>query len=392
MKIGLLLQGGKEWAGGMEYTRSIALAFARLSPAQRRAAQLEILCGENVPPELVEELRPIATKVHAEASRAVRKKKPVPVAAEEPGRWEKIFGKSAAPRAPADEPEFDFLYPFGRDPKNANARRCAAWMWDFQHKYLPQLFTPADVEARDQKFDKLAKNATTIVFSSHACLADFRKFYPESRARTEVLHFRALAPAAGAADEIARVRARYHLPEKFFLVCSQFWQHKNHRLILAALSRAQQKEITVVCTGLFHDHRNPFYSSELLNEIRTSGGAAQIVLLGLTPRADQLQLLRGALAILQPSRFEGWSTVVEESRAFGKFMLLSDIAVHREQNPPDAAYFGCDDADHLAALLDQTWTTRAPGPDFSAEEKGRQRNAEEVLAFAQRFLEIASKE
>ena len=54
-------------------------------------------------------------------------------------------------------------------------------------------------------------------------------------------------------------------------------------------------------------------------------------------------LLRTSMALINPSRFEGWSTTVEEAKSFGVPMILSDIDVHREQTGGTARYFGVDD-------------------------------------------------
>ena len=49
--------------------------------------------------------------------------------------------------------------------------------------------------------------------------------------------------------------------------------------------------------------------------------------------------MRKAMAVIQPSLFEGWSTVVEDARALGKPMILSDFPVQIEQDPPSSDYF-----------------------------------------------------
>jgi glycosyltransferase involved in cell wall biosynthesis len=59
-------------------------------------------------------------------------------------------------------------------------------------------------------------------------------------------------------------------------------------------------------------------------------------------------LLRSSIALINPSRIEGWSTTVEEAKSFGVPMILSDINVHREQTDGMARYFGTDDAEALA--------------------------------------------
>jgi glycosyltransferase involved in cell wall biosynthesis len=62
-------------------------------------------------------------------------------------------------------------------------------------------------------------------------------------------------------------------------------------------------------------------------------------------------LLRASLALINPSRFEGWSTTVEEAKSFGVPLILSDIDVHREQTGGTARYFGVDDSGMLADHL-----------------------------------------
>jgi hypothetical protein len=54
----------------------------------------------------------------------------------------------------------------------------------------------------------------------------------------------------------------------------------------------------------------------------------------------QLLILKNAIAVIQPSLFEGWSTVVEDSKASNKLVIASDIEVHKEQlKDMDTVYF-----------------------------------------------------
>jgi glycosyltransferase involved in cell wall biosynthesis len=76
-----------------------------------------------------------------------------------------------------------------------------------------------------------------------------------------------------------------------------------------------------------------------------------VVPLGFLSRADQVQLMRAADCIVQPSLFEGWSTVVEDARTLGQRVVLSDLAVHREQDPPAALFFETLSASALAEAV-----------------------------------------
>ena len=112
---------------------------------------------------------------------------------------------------------------------------------------------------------------------------------------------------------------------------------------------------------------------------------------GLLPRSHQIQIVRRAVALVQPSLFEGWSAVVEDARTFGKRIYLSDLAVHREQDPPDAVFFDAHAPEQLADLIAGDWSQLRPGPD---PERERQAFAEQTLRarlFAQTFLGILDK-
>ena len=60
--------------------------------------------------------------------------------------------------------------------------------------------------------------------------------------------------------------AQYGLPDTFFHLPNQFWAHKNHLLVVDALSSLQSSGIqtTVVCTGHTTDIRRPEYFDEFM--------------------------------------------------------------------------------------------------------------------------------
>ena len=64
-------------------------------------------------------------------------------------------------------------------------------------------------------------------------------------------------------------------------------------------------------------------------------------------------LMRASSALINPSLSEGWSTTVEEARAMGVPMLLSNLDVHREQMGDQAIYFDRHSAQSLADELDR---------------------------------------
>ena len=51
--------------------------------------------------------------------------------------------------------------------------------------------------------------------------------------------------------------------------------------------------------------------------------------------------------------FEGWSTSVEEAKILDKKILLSNIKVHKEQNPKRSYYFNPDDDLKLSKIINK---------------------------------------
>ncbi len=266
-----------------------------------------------------------------------------------------------------------------------------AWLYDFQHLHYPEMFAPGENAERSRLFAEAARDAARIVVSSRDALKDFVNFAPESAAKGRVLSFVAQVPADIYDADPGGLCREYHLPERFFYLPNQFWKHKNHTVVIEALARLTHTapDITIVCTGNTHDARNPSHFAGLLTEIARHGLRDRMILLGLVPHAQTFQLMRQSLAVLQPSLFEGWSTTVEEAKSVGKPMLLSSLAVHREQDPPESVYFDPQDADALAEAMQELHTAWLPGPTLHLEEKARTCLLPRTQAFGRTFLGIA---
>ena len=121
------------------------------------------------------------------------------------------------------------------------------------------------------------------------------------------------------------------------------------------------------------------------------GLQSQIRLLGLLARPTQIQVMRRSAAVVQASFFEGWSALVEDSRALGKRIFVSDIPVHREQEPADAVYFNPENAEELADLIEEHWPHLEPGPDLGREQRARDEQERLTRDFACRFVDIVGR-
>jgi glycosyltransferase involved in cell wall biosynthesis len=147
--------------------------------------------------------------------------------------------------------------------------------------------------------------------------------------------------------------------------------------------------VHIVFTGSFQDFRSDTYVDGLRRRISELGLDAHIHLLGQIPRHEQVQLFRASLAVIQPSKFEGWSTVIEDARVLGKSVFMSDFPVHIEQSPPHSKVFGRSDSSGLASLMCARALDPTPGPNPDDERRALAEGKERRRTVAREFLAIA---
>jgi len=274
------------------------------------------------------------------------------------------------------------------DPQYRRYRNPVFWIPDFQHKVLPEHFSAEEIAGRDAAFERVARRRAALLLSSHATAADFRRFFLEHRVKVHVWQF----CSAIAADDAAPIdpRVAFNLPERFLYIPNQFWTHKDHLTAFRALRLLRDRGLTVhfVCTGNTDDYRNRDYYRVLQDYLRDADLTGCVTILGVLPRPEQLAILRHTAAVLQPSLFEGWSTVVEDNRAIGRPIFLSDIPVHVEQAPETGTFFKARDAESLASAIAAAWPRLRPGPDRQAEAAAQTLATKRRAACARRLLDI----
>jgi glycosyltransferase involved in cell wall biosynthesis len=248
-------------------------------------------------------------------------------------------------------------------------------------------------ERLDRGAAEAVRLASLIVASSENARQDIERFFPNAYGKVRVLRFVACGAnratgAAGSDDKV--VASKLGLQGPFVLLPNQFWAHKNHGLVVNALRvlKARGHRVHVVCTGNTRDDRQPGYFAEIMQGVSDAGLAQDFTVLGMLPYAELACMMRLAVAILNPSLFEGWSTSVEEGKSLGKRVLLSDIPVHREQSPARAVYFDPLDAEALADALWGAVTSFDPTEERISRERAAAELASRRQAFAQEYAKI----
>ena len=330
LMIGLRYTHRDAWTGGIYYVQGLVRAFGLLPESEQ--PRLIVVGGDKA---ALEELK--AATGYGRLERTSRTRIEVRPAARR--LWP--FGRGR------DE-EIDLLL-LGSPP--GLEFRAVQWAPDFQEHRFPGHFPPDELAGRLERNARWFSSHRHVMVSSQDVAQDLGRHYGQYANRVHVIRFAAFPPAEGIPTDTAGVRGRYGLPDRYFLCANQFWRHKNHALVLRALARAGADVPPVAFTGLEEDYRDPDHGPSVRRLAEQLGLVDRTWFLGFIPRTDQLSLMAGAVALIQPSLCEGWSTSVEDAKALGRHVLASDIAVHREQLASGADFFGGDDVAALAALL-----------------------------------------
>ena len=263
------------------------------------------------------------------------------------------------------------------------------WIPDLQHRFLTNLFTKVAILKRDIGFRMQIFVASKVMLSSHDAKTHCEKFYRSSIGKTVSVPFAVSSPEPKTITRARESLKHYSLPDSFFFIPNQFWRHKNHLLVLDALVELRDNglKVNVVFTGECHDHRNLEYYNEFCQVLALYDLQDQVNVLGKVPYADVLSLMISCEALINPSLFEGWSTTVEEAKAYGVRIVLSDLDVHYEQLGSEGTYFDKTDPNSLANALTTILNTELDG----VEERQKRvfiNNDKKVREFSRRFASI----
>lgn len=247
------------------------------------------------------------------------------------------------------------LFPYNNPAMLSDKYATLSWIPDFQEIYYPQFFSRRDIVGRDKMVKCMIHAEMPILFSSQNALEDFEKFYPYgNRCRTFVMHFAVSLPERRM-DKDREILDKYDAHSLYFFCANQFWQHKNHLTLFKAVKLLKEKgvETTVFFSGNPFDYRNPDYYPKLQSFVKENDLERNIRILGFMNRSEQLCLMAHSAAIIQPSLFEGWSTVVEDAKALHKYVILSDIPLHREQLSMNVSFFNPQSSEDLAVEMEE---------------------------------------
>lgn len=214
------------------------------------------------------------------------------------------------------------------------------YIFDFQHKYYPNLFSDSDIAYREAIFKRQIKNSKYLLVNAQDVKKDIDIYFPNHKCKIFVLPFKPFQQLNVQKRDISK----YNLPEKFYIISNQFWIHKSHLTAFEALEiiyNEGNNNLHMVCTGVMEDYRNPNYINSLKKKVNAMKCKKNIHFVGYIPKEDQIEMIRRSCGLIQPTLFEGGPGGGSTYNAIclGKTCLLSDIDINREASIYEKVYY-----------------------------------------------------
>ncbi|MDF1576033.1 MAG: glycosyltransferase family 1 protein [Bacteroidales bacterium] len=250
--------------------------------------------------------------------------------------------------------ELDTVFPLQDYPLAVRTNvKLVSWIADFQYKYYPEFFTRIQLLGRTTRLKLALRHTNHFVVSSLDAKNDLETFY-RVRKKTKIHIYRFVSIKDDSPDILIEdLRPRYNLPENYYLISNQFHKHKNHRVVLQAVAGLKQEghKIYLLITGKLPQDSDSPYLNDLNEIIESNKLEDQVRFLGVIPRKDQLKIMEYSAAVIQPSKFEGWSTVIEDAKSLQVPVIASNLRVNMEQLGEAGTFFDPDQVGELMQIL-----------------------------------------
>lgn len=232
---------------------------------------------------------------------------------------------------------------------------------DLMHRYEPdyaEVSENGEYDAREFHFGETCRWSTGVLVDSLIGKRHVEESYGTPSNKVFVLPFiapRYIYDYNGAGD--AELRERYRLPEKYFFYPAQFYSHKNHPTLIAALARMRTShpDVRLVLVGL--KDRNGF--ARVQQMVKENDLGEHVLFLGYVPDSDMAGLYRHARALVMPTFFGPTNIPPLEAFAMGCPVATSRIYGIPDQLGDAALYFDPHSVDELHECLVSLWTDDA---------------------------------
>jgi len=242
-------------------------------------------------------------------------------------------------------------------------------IFDLNHRLqpeFPEVSAFGEANSREYFYVNTCRFATLVLVDSEMGKADVLRFYGHliDADRIRILPY--YPPIEGRplpdAQELARVRAKYELPPRYFFYPAQFWPHKNHTLILQAIkliSDETKEKFPIVLCGAYWSYVMATDFKDLMALAAKSGIADCVRYLGSVPDEDMAALYTLSAGLVMPTFFGPTNIPPLEAWHFGRPVIASDIRGHRQQIGDAGLLVDPRSPQALAAAMKRLWRDEA---------------------------------
>jgi glycosyltransferase involved in cell wall biosynthesis len=241
---------------------------------------------------------------------------------------------------------------------------------DLMHRYerrFPEAVSGREFRNRERNYDNIRRWAIGVLVDSECGRRHVHESYGMPLDQIHILPF--IAPAyVHAALPPSGFDDRYALPEKFIFYPAQFWEHKNHRGLIEAVSRLKQDlpDLKLVLAG---SKKNAYTST--VNDVRRHGLEKDVTFLGYIPDQDMPELYRRARALIMPTFYGPTNIPPLEAFAVGCPTAVSGIYAMPEQVADAALLFDPESVDEIADCIRRLWVDDGLCADLVVRGKKR---------------------
>ncbi len=226
-------------------------------------------------------------------------------------------------------------------------RRSVVTVHDLGYLFHPEAHRPADRRYLDGSTRWNARQATLVIADSAATQRDLVRAYGVDERKVRVIYLGRdeRLRRVGEAGQLAAVRNRYGLGERYLLYVGTLQPRKNLARIVAAFARIAGDPalagVQLVLAG-----KLGWLYDDLFAEVRRLGLEQRVRFPGYIADEDLPALLSAAMAFVFPSLYEGFGIPVLEAGACGVPVITSNTS-----SLPEVAGDPAAGAEGAAALL-----------------------------------------
>lgn len=310
--------------------------------------QLKTLAGHILPPALRQRIKTVPLSISTLRNRAFNQLKSVAARVLPTGLklhikyWLRVMNPAANSESLIHQIGANLLFcpftaPFYADPLIPTV----SVIYDLQYRAYPQFFTPEESIERENNFRTAYQKAGYLVAISEfvrRTAIETANFPPERVIAVPIglLHDKKQIDSEPPGNGLLE-KYGLHLGQ-YILYPANFWQHKNHAMLLTAFNLYRQANLgstlKLLCTGA------PGARAEAFCEAARRMGLADWVIYAGYVTSDEYDfLLRSAFAMVFPSLYEGFGIPVLEAMSAGVPVLCSNVTSLPEVGGEAVLYF-----------------------------------------------------